>query len=283
MKKLLCAVLTTGIVLSAGFMVTYADNGKGKSGDSSGKSESKSSTTVQVTDTTDTTTPATGEQTPKPTVDSLKAQLKEQHSNKETRKELIQQIYELKKQNKEESKMIFVNGKEVVSDVPPVLKYGRTLIPVRAITNALGAEVAWDAATNTVTITKEGTVIEIVLGNTTAKVNGEEVKLDVPAELYNSRTIVPVRFISETFKKQVEYDPGTGTVIIEDGTSTDTTTGTGTTPTIGTDTGTTPSTGADTTTSPGTGTDTGTTPTTTTEPTTPTTSSGITDGATGTN
>lgn len=94
-------------------------------------------------------------------------------------------------------------------DTPPVIKGNRTLIPVRAITEGLGAQVTWDPETEQVTIVKEQTTITLTLGNNTAIVNGEEVTLDTKAGIMNNRTYVPMRFIMETFKLNVDYDDGT--------------------------------------------------------------------------
>ena len=162
-----------------------------------------------------------------------------------------------------------VKGQELKMDVPPVIKYGRTLIPVRAITNALGAQLQLDKETNTITITKDDITIVLTMGSGVATVNGKEVQLGAPADVINNRTFVPIRFIGETLKQKVDWDQDTGSVIIDDGsgtTPTDTDTGT-TTPgsTDTTNTGTTDTT-TGTTTDTGTGT-TGTTGDTTTTPT----------------
>lgn len=110
---------------------------------------------------------------------------------------------------------VFTVGEQVYfEDVQPIIKSDRTLIPIRAISNSLKADVQWDEATKTVTITKDGTEIKLVLGNDIAIVNGQEVKLDVPAETLNDRTMVPVRFISEAFKSTVDFEPESQIVII---------------------------------------------------------------------
>lgn len=108
-------------------------------------------------------------------------------------------------------------------DTPPVIKGGRTLIPVRAITEGFGAELAFDKESQVVTITKGDTVIELTLGSTVAVVNGEEVQMDTKANIVNNRTYVPLRFIMETFKLNVEWDQDTETVKIGDGTTDGTT------------------------------------------------------------
>jgi len=99
-------------------------------------------------------------------------------------------------------------------DVMPIIENGRTLVPMRGIFEALGAEVAWDDATKTVTGTKADTKITLQIGNTAANVNDKEVTLDVPAKILDGRTLVPVRFISESLGCEVNWDDATKTVII---------------------------------------------------------------------
>ncbi|BCV21738.1 copper amine oxidase N-terminal domain-containing protein [Moorella sp. Hama-1] len=112
---------------------------------------------------------------------------------------------------------IRVKNKEIKFDVPPVIKGNRTLIPVRAVTQGLGATVNWDAATNTVTITKNGITVVLIPGSTEVTVNDTKINLDVPAALISNRTFVPLRFLGEVFKDKVNYDPATGDIDIEEG------------------------------------------------------------------
>ena len=109
---------------------------------------------------------------------------------------------------------VLVNGKSLTMDQPPVLVNDRTLVPVRAIFEALGAKVDWNNDTNTATGVLGGTTVEIQIENTVAKVNGKDVTLDVPAKLISDRTLVPVRFISESLGAKVDWDNDTQTVII---------------------------------------------------------------------
>jgi hypothetical protein len=113
-----------------------------------------------------------------------------------------------------------VRGKKINFDVPPVIKEGRTLVPVRAIAESLGAIVNFDSTTNTVTITKDSKTIQIVLGQTKVYVNGQEVTLDVPAESISNRTFVPIRFIAQTLGNIVKYDDN-GNINITDNNATD--------------------------------------------------------------
>jgi len=139
------------------------------------------------------------------------------------KKALLAEIAKAKQEAKDERIDVFLKGEGVDFDVPPIVKNGRTLIPVRAIMNRFGAEIAWDEASSTVTITKGDTVIKLVIDSDVALVNGVEVKLDVPAEVKDNRTLVPIRFIAKTLNQKVEYDDASKTIVIDDNDGTDTT------------------------------------------------------------
>ena len=109
---------------------------------------------------------------------------------------------------------VTVNGSYVQFDQPPIFENGRTLVPLRAIFEALGAEVLWDGNTQTVTATKYGTEISLQIGSTRLYVNGNAIILDVPAKVINSRTLVPVRAVSEAFGCKVDWVQDTQTVVI---------------------------------------------------------------------
>jgi hypothetical protein len=100
-------------------------------------------------------------------------------------------------------------------DTPPVIKKGRTVVPVRAITEGFGAEVGWDESTKTVTITKEDISIALVIDSNIALVNGKEITFDSKSEIMNNRTYVPLRFISETLGLNVNWDEATETIAID--------------------------------------------------------------------
>jgi len=110
---------------------------------------------------------------------------------------------------------IKLKGKPFVTDLPPVLKEGRMLIPLRAISNGLKADVEWDAETKKITITKGETIVIIILGNMTYTVNGEEMQFDVGPELINNRTFVPLRFIAEALGLRVNFDKEIDEITIE--------------------------------------------------------------------
>ncbi|MBP2029043.1 putative membrane protein YkoI [Acetoanaerobium pronyense] len=99
-------------------------------------------------------------------------------------------------------------------DVPPVIKNSRMLVPIRAISEALDAEVSWDNDTRTATIVTDEHTIVIAVSNETILVNGEPVETDVPAEIIKGRIVVPLRFIIENMGLDIEWDQETETAEI---------------------------------------------------------------------
>ncbi len=98
------------------------------------------------------------------------------------------------------------NNEKIKFDQIPVIENGRTLVPLRAIFEKLGATIDWNGETQTVTATKDGTTISLTIGNTNALKNGENITLDVPAKIVNGRTLVPVRFIADSFGVNVDWN-----------------------------------------------------------------------------
>ena len=109
---------------------------------------------------------------------------------------------------------VLLDGTPLTFDVPPQIINGRTMVPLRAIFEALGAEVNWDGATQTVTGTKDGTVVKLTIGNTSPTVNGNVVTIDQPGVVISGRTMVPLRFVGESFGVTVNWDGASSTVTI---------------------------------------------------------------------
>ncbi len=108
-----------------------------------------------------------------------------------------------------------LNGERIrMDDCLPYIKNDRTLVPMRAIFEALGAEVSWDDTTKTAVGVKDGVEVKITIGENVLYKNGEAIELDAPAEITNDRTMVPVRAISEAFGCTVNWDNDTKTVEI---------------------------------------------------------------------
>ncbi len=114
----------------------------------------------------------------------------------------------------DEGVAIMLNGNYLYSDVAPTVIDGRTLLPMRALFEALDATVTWDEASSTATAVSEDATIQITENQTTAYVNGNAVELDVPAMILGGRFVVPVRFVSEALGASVTWDARTSLVII---------------------------------------------------------------------
>lgn len=109
--------------------------------------------------------------------------------------------------------LVVFNGQNLLFDTSPTIENGRILAPLRAIFEALGADVQWDGSTQTVMATKDSTEIQLIIGGQAYK-NDQQVDLDVPAKIINDRIMVPLRFVSDSFGCQVSWDEATKTVTI---------------------------------------------------------------------
>lgn len=118
---------------------------------------------------------------------------------------------------------LIAKGKSLKLDIPPVIKDGKMLVPVRAFSQAFGAEVEWNAEDHTVTIVKDGVEIVIKTDSNIVLVNGVETDLGMPVKAINGRNVLPVGFLAEKLGLKVEEDEdGTVEVGEDEG---DTTTG----------------------------------------------------------
>jgi hypothetical protein len=109
---------------------------------------------------------------------------------------------------------VTVNGRTLAMDVSPVIRDGRTLVPLRVISDALGAEVLWNASKRTVVAIKGDRVLHLAIGNTDILINGIREIIDVPPQIINGRTLVPLRVIGTAFRASVNWDTGTRTVSV---------------------------------------------------------------------
>jgi hypothetical protein len=111
------------------------------------------------------------------------------------------------------------NGKSTILEAAPVIKNGRTLVPIRAIIEALGGTVTWDGAARRATVTFGGTSLELWIGKNIATINGTDTPIDstnlkVVPEIINGRTMLPLRFVSENLGCVVEWAAATQTITI---------------------------------------------------------------------
>lgn len=125
---------------------------------------------------------------------------------------------------------VFVNGERTVFDSPPIIENGRTMMPLRAIVEAMGVEVKWNGKLQEIILDKNGEdgLIQIILhigsSNATVQRNGETslLALDAPPFIQDDRTLLPLRFLSESMGLKVQWEENTRTVYITSGNENDT-------------------------------------------------------------
>lgn len=110
---------------------------------------------------------------------------------------------------------IYLNDLPLFTDVEPQIINDRTLVPLRGIFNAFGAEVDWEPLTQGITVKSQDKVITLNIGEKEAQINGGEVSLDVAPMLVENRTMVPLRFISEALGVSVHWDGSQNTISLE--------------------------------------------------------------------
>jgi len=138
----------------------------------------------------------------------------EAFKNDFTNLDQVKKLGKLKEKAGNKGVKAYVNGVEPEFDAPPIIKDGRTLLPLRAISEALKATVEWNEELQEITLTRGDTVIKLTLGSSIAYINGQEITLDVSAESIAGRTMVPGRFISEALKAVVKWESETQSVVI---------------------------------------------------------------------
>ena len=111
---------------------------------------------------------------------------------------------------------VTINGVAVEFEgQPPIIVDSRTLVPVRAVFEALGFYVGWDPDTQTATLTSDSHVVVISIGSAIFTTNGEEMPpLDVYAQIIGGSTMLPIRAVLESVGYEVDWDDETNTVLI---------------------------------------------------------------------
>lgn len=127
--------------------------------------------------------------------------------------------YDGKWSEHDEAVKLYVDGTKIYCDIPPLIVDGRTLVPVRAFFEKLGATVVWEADKRQVTVIHGDNVGVLKIDSTDAIMNGKNTKLDVTAKIITDkngtgRTMIPVRFVSEKLGFDVEWDDDTYSVMI---------------------------------------------------------------------
>lgn len=109
---------------------------------------------------------------------------------------------------------VSIDGEKLVADTAPVIIEGRTMVPMRAIFESLGAKVEWDDFSKTVSAYTDKTEIKLAVGESEMLVNGKKEPLDVSAIIRNGRTLVPLRAVAEALDVDVNWYSDIKTVSI---------------------------------------------------------------------
>lgn len=107
-----------------------------------------------------------------------------------------------------------INNQLVQVSQEPVIQNGTTLVPLRVISEKLGASVDWKAETQQVTVVKGEDKIELTINSKKAKVNGQVIDMPQAPQTINGTTMLPVRFVAENLKCEVKYDKASQTVYV---------------------------------------------------------------------
>ncbi len=109
---------------------------------------------------------------------------------------------------------VYIDGKAVNFDVPPTVIQERVLVPLRGIFERLGATVDYDVRTQHIVAVRGPQTVELTLGSRQARVNDTAKLLDVPAFTIAGRTLVPLRFISESLGANVQWVEASRIILI---------------------------------------------------------------------
>ncbi len=109
---------------------------------------------------------------------------------------------------------VFLDSRQLMFEVAPIIENSRTLVPLRTIFESMGAQVDWNASTRVITAKKGDTTVILPINSRTAMINGSACTLEVPPKIVDSRTLAPLRFVAEAFGGKVTWDGNTRTIYI---------------------------------------------------------------------
>ena len=116
---------------------------------------------------------------------------------------------------------LYVNDEKLTPPMEPIVFNNRALVPLREVFEALGADVHYNNSTKEIIITGEDTTVKLQIGNNNAYINGEREKIPdgvVPKLITKvgvaTKTMVPVRFVSESIGLKVDFEDETGSIKI---------------------------------------------------------------------
>jgi len=109
-----------------------------------------------------------------------------------------------------DNEIMTVNGVQKEIDMgrgtTPVIVNSRTLVPIRAVIEAMGGEILWEQDTRKITVELSDKTIDLTIGSNISYVNNEQKELDTAPEVINGRTMLPIRFISENLGYNVDWN-----------------------------------------------------------------------------
>lgn len=109
---------------------------------------------------------------------------------------------------------VYLDGEPLKFEVNPIILDGVTLVPLRKIFEEQQAVVAWDESTKTVTAEKGNIKIKYTIGSLTGDINGTEMALEIPGQIVDGSTLIPLRFVSEALGNNVDWLPDFKTIVI---------------------------------------------------------------------
>jgi hypothetical protein len=109
---------------------------------------------------------------------------------------------------------LVIDNKKVFLDTEPMIRQASGFVPLRGVFEALKAQVSYDKGRQLVTAVRGKRTVLLTVGSNTAKVDGIKTIMPIPAFLYNNRTLVPLRFVTESLGCEVLWEPATSTVYI---------------------------------------------------------------------
>jgi uncharacterized repeat protein (TIGR02543 family) len=116
------------------------------------------------------------------------------------------------------SSTMYVDGRPVVLEATPIILNSRTLLPIRAVVEAIRGTIAWEASTRKVTIVRNDKTLELWIGKNVAKLNGQSINIDTDSKVVpvieSGRTLLPLRFVAEALTLDVQWNATTKAIII---------------------------------------------------------------------
>lgn len=107
-----------------------------------------------------------------------------------------------------------LDGDIIITDVPPLIENGRTLVPYRALLEAMGGNVFWEPEAKMATAVLGDRKVQVTINNTSGFVNGRVQMMDVPPRIIDGRTMIPLRFVMENLNCKVDWEDISRTVIV---------------------------------------------------------------------